>query len=184
MALDKTILDPTASGSKGNVHMASYGPSTDTLATILADGYFDTVATAFRNKSLIYVQASDGEGLYEVTVSGGDVALGPVAASALVQTLDSAGEVGVAHGTIKLSGAVEFKIGAPVPGVEVDIVKSDTSTGGTTLVPNDTGDISFDFAGNRKLTFDAQDEAVKLKGLSATQFAIMSNVGSVAAAST
>ncbi len=190
MAFDKTTFNPGMQpGKRGKAPVLhSYSDDTDTLSTILADGYFDEVGHMFTSGDLIYVDGSDGEGLFEITAtSTGDVSLAAVGnVNARVVTLDTAGETADAMGVVKLGGdsGQEFKLNAPRPGVAVTIVASSTSTDGQNIVPNDTGDIKFDIAGNRKLTFDAQDEAVVLMGLTSTQFVIASNVGSVAAAST
>lgn len=74
MALNKTRLDPTASGSKGAGCYGTY-VTTDSKATVKADGYFDTVWRELSQTSAILIKASDATFEAKVTVTTGDVAL-------------------------------------------------------------------------------------------------------------
>ncbi len=65
MAFSKTNYDPTCSGSKGSPPRIHSYKSTDTLATIEASGYFNTVADMIRSGDLMVV--------YSSAVSGGGV---------------------------------------------------------------------------------------------------------------
>lgn len=74
MALNKTRLDPTGSGSKGAGCRATY-VTTDNKATVKADGYFDSVWRELSQSSSILIKASDATFEAKVTVTTGDVAL-------------------------------------------------------------------------------------------------------------
>jgi len=74
MALNKTRLDPTGSGSKGAGCLAIY-VTTDAKATVNANGYFDSVWRELSQSSAMLIKASDATYLAKVTVTTGDVAL-------------------------------------------------------------------------------------------------------------
>lgn len=74
MALDKKRLDPTGSGSKGAGAYGTY-VTTDSKATVKADGYFDSVWRELSQTSAILLKCSDATFMAKVTVTTGDVAL-------------------------------------------------------------------------------------------------------------
>jgi len=75
MALDLTKIDPTGSGSKGAIKIITYGPVSDTLATIEGSNYFQSLASLLKTGDIMYVDASDGQAQYRLTVSGTTVTL-------------------------------------------------------------------------------------------------------------
>lgn len=75
MALDKTNLDITGSGSKGVGVIATYDSGSDNKAAVKADGYFDSVADELARVSAILIIASDATFLAKVSISGTDVTL-------------------------------------------------------------------------------------------------------------
>lgn len=83
MAFDNTKMNFGPSSGSTNVKMVCYGVAADALATIEADGYFDTVAGKFNTGDFLAVAASDGHALYEVTKTTGDIALTKIASTAL-----------------------------------------------------------------------------------------------------
>ena len=83
MAFDNTKMNFGPSSGSTNVKLVCYGESGDDLATIEADGYFDTVAGKFNDGDFLAVAASDGHALYEVVKTTGDIALTKIASTAL-----------------------------------------------------------------------------------------------------
>ena len=77
MALDKSRVDPTGSGSKGAGVMGTY-VTTDAKATVQADGYFDSIWRELSQTSVLLIKASNATFLAKVTVTTGDVALAAV----------------------------------------------------------------------------------------------------------
>lgn len=185
-AFAATDFDPQGNGTKGNIKIATYKTTGDSLATVQGSGYFSNtfVSTTMNSGDLLIVNASDGIATYELTVSGTTVTIASVPNDALV-TSGSTAAVLPNHGHVLLPATttVALTIADPVAGSEVSLIKSGGSTTDTTIVPASTG-IFFGNASNRKLTFDAIEEAVTLKGQSATRYDIISNVGSVAVGTT
>lgn len=101
MALDLTKLDPTGSGSKGAIKIITYGPVSDTLATIEGASYFADVASVFKTGDIMWVDATDGDAFYRLTVSGTTVTLtGLVDSANLTQDLfvqDIGGTLGASY---------------------------------------------------------------------------------------
>lgn len=172
-------------GTQGSVRSVYSYVTNDTLATVLADGYFDAVdfakADPLKAGDLIMcahdIDGTPGGCTLVVTVGGSDVTV--IKADGLagvLTTLDSAAEEGPAYGVVKLTDTLSFALANPIPGVAVTIVAGDSAT--NDIIPTDT-DVLLDYTGNRKATFDALDEALTLLGVSETQFVVVSNVGSV-----
>lgn len=70
-AFAATDFDPQGNGTKGNIKIGTYITTSDTLATVETDGYFDdkNVSTTMRTNDLLVVNASDGIRTYELTVT-------------------------------------------------------------------------------------------------------------------
>lgn len=101
MAFDNTKMNFGPSSGSTNVKTVCYGVAADALATIEADGYFDTVAGKFNTGDFLAVAASDGHALYEVTKTTGDIALTKIASTALGALSALAGTLtGSATGTM------------------------------------------------------------------------------------
>lgn len=95
MAFDAKYLDPTGSGSKGAGACGIYAHPTDTLATMIADGYFDTMYSALAQTKELLLVATDGNlRMTVVRTAPTDVALasavsaGTATAAAGAATLD------------------------------------------------------------------------------------------------
>lgn len=68
MAFDLQGLNRTSSGANSDsVIFWAYASSTDTAATIVASGYFNSIATGLNVNEIIYVQGSDAAGFYKIT---------------------------------------------------------------------------------------------------------------------
>ncbi len=178
-------FDPQGQGTKGNIKVGTYVTTADSLATVEASAYFSNtfVSTTMVSGDLLVVNASDGVNIYEVTVSGTTVTIAKLPDDQLVTTADS--DVTLSnHGLVKLpsTAASALTMPDPVLGAEVVLTKTGGTTTITTVIPGTTT-IFFGNGTDRKLSFDAVDETVILRGQSATVWAIVSNVGSVAAAS-
>jgi len=76
----------------------------------------------------------------------------------------------------KSDGALAMTIAAPVKGQLLVITQTDSGTQGHTVTLS-----AGDFDGTNEIaTFDAQEETLVLFGLSATRYAVLANIGSVA----
>lgn len=74
MALDKTKLDPTASGSKGTKTIAIY-ETADTKATVKGAGYFNGAANELGRVGAMLIVASDATFEAKVSVAAGVVTI-------------------------------------------------------------------------------------------------------------
>lgn len=74
MALDKTRLDPTASGSKGTKVIATY-ETTDNKATVKGAGYFNGAAKEMARVGMIVIFASDATFEAKVSIAAGVVTI-------------------------------------------------------------------------------------------------------------
>lgn len=187
-AFDAQTFDPQGQGTKGNIKIATYKTTADSLATVEASGYFSSefVATTLVTGDRIVVDASDGSATYRatVTLSTTTVAIEKVPSDQLVTSPTTAADI-PSHGHVLLpsTAAVELTIAAPVIGEEVSLIQTGATTTITTVLPASTA-VFFGNASNRLLSFNAIEEAVILKGQSATRYDIISNVGSVAVGTT
>lgn len=74
MALDKTKLDITASGSKGTKLVGAY-ETPDAKATVKAANYFNGAANELARVGLITIFASDATFQAKVSISGSTVTI-------------------------------------------------------------------------------------------------------------
>ena len=179
MALVKTDLVLMGDGRAYKDYR--YESTSDTLATIEADAYFDSLADMFRTNDLIEAWGTDGYRKYKVTRSASDIALSVVDFENAVTTATTSGNL-PNFGTVIVpaaSTAAAYTIDDPIAGLEVTLVQDNTTTTGFTVTANTTG-VGFNQAGDNVLTFNGADDAVVLRGLSTTKWRIVSNVGSVA----
>lgn len=187
-AFDDGDFDPQGNGTKGNMKIGTYKTSADTLATCEGSGYFSNtfVSTTMKTGDLLVVNASDGVGTYKLTVSGTTVTVAAVpGGGGLVTSADS--DVTLPdHGVVTMptTAASAQTLPDPSVGAELTIIKGGSTTTITTVIPSTTTVFIGATGSNRKLSFDAAEEAVILKGLSSTRWGIASNVGSVAVATT
>lgn len=94
MAFDIDYFNNTTSGAANGPKQWTYEDDTDTLATIIADDYFLTVGNALDANDLIYIVASDGEGIFKVSsASATSVVLGASVGSANVRVTIPAASV-------------------------------------------------------------------------------------------
>ena len=84
---------------------------------------------------------------------------------------------------ITSTAAKTYTLDAPAQGCVCEIIYTGSSTTVQTVASGSTS-ISFNGTTGTQLTFNGINEAVILKGISTTRWAIMSNVGSVGVAST
>lgn len=82
MAVDKKLLDTTASGSRGVKVLGSYGDGTVARATLNGAGYFNDLADELARTGALLVFASDYTYLAKVSISSGVVTLAAVDAFA------------------------------------------------------------------------------------------------------
>jgi hypothetical protein len=180
-----TDFDPQGNGTKGNIKIATYKTTADSLATVETAGYFsnDFVSTTMVSGDLLTVNASDGINTYVLTVSGTTVTIAPVPADGLVTSSSSGTELPT-HGHVVISEAtaVAHTLGDPVAGEIVSIINGGGSTAAT-IIPTTT-DVFFGSGANRILTFNAIEDAVVLRGQTTKIWDIISNVGSVVAGTT
>ncbi len=181
-------FDPQGAGTKGNIKIGTYRTTADTLATVEVAGYFSdqNVSTTMVTGDLLVVNASDGIRTYELTVtlSTDTVSIVAVPGGGRVVTADS--DVTLpndGHVLLPSTAASALALPAPVAGNTLSLIKTGGSTTITTVVPASSL-VFIGNASNRELSFDAIEEAVILKGQSATRWDIISNVGSVAVGTT
>lgn len=80
MAVSKTLLDPTGSGSRGNKLLGSYGDGTVAKATLEGANYFDAIADELARVGALIIFASDGTFFAKVSISAGVVTLAAMTA--------------------------------------------------------------------------------------------------------
>ncbi len=179
MALVKTNLVLMGDGRAFKDYR--YESTSDTLATIEADAYFDSMADMFRTNDVIEVWGTDGYRKYKVTRSRSDITLSVVDFENAVTTATTSANL-PAFGTVILpaaSTAAAYTIDDPIAGLEVTLIQDNTTTTGFTVTTATTG-VSYNEAGNRIATFNGADDAIVLRALSTTRWGVVSNVGSVA----
>ena len=81
MALDKTKLDPTGSGSRGSGARGIY-LTTDNKATVKGAGYFNDASNELGSTKALLIIASDATFEAKVSISAGVVTLAAVDAFA------------------------------------------------------------------------------------------------------
>jgi hypothetical protein len=74
MALDKSRLDPTGSGSKGTKVQGTY-ETTDAKATVKGAGYFNLAAKELARTGKLLIFASDATFEAKVTIAAGVVTI-------------------------------------------------------------------------------------------------------------
>lgn len=74
MALDKTRLDPTGSGSKGTKVLGTY-ETTDNKAAVKAANYFNDAANELARVGVLLIFASDATFFAKCTVAAGVVTI-------------------------------------------------------------------------------------------------------------
>jgi hypothetical protein len=82
MAVDKKLLDPTGSGSRGLKNLGVYGDGTVAQATLTAAHYFDGIADELARVGALLIFASDKTFMAKVSISAGVVTLAAVDAYA------------------------------------------------------------------------------------------------------
>jgi hypothetical protein len=79
MALDKSGLDPTNSGSKGVKVMCAY-QTTDAKAVVEGANYFNNAANELARVGMMVVYASDATFLAKVSIAAGVVTIAAMSA--------------------------------------------------------------------------------------------------------
>lgn len=74
MALDKSRLDPTGSGSKGTKVIGTY-ETADTKATVKAANYFNGAANELGRVAVLLIIASDATFYAKVSIAAGVVTI-------------------------------------------------------------------------------------------------------------
>lgn len=74
MALDKSRLDPTGSGSKGTKVVGLY-ETADTKATVKGAGYFNGAANELGRVAVLLIVASDATFFAKVSIAAGVVTI-------------------------------------------------------------------------------------------------------------
>lgn len=82
--------------------------------------------------------------------------------------------------TVGSTAAKSYNLGNPVVGREVTVYCNEASTAAKQSITPTSTSVTVSSSGARTLTFDAANECVILKAISTSQYAIVSNVGSVA----
>lgn len=147
MAFSATALQ-TRAGAPGAL-LYTYATSSDTMATVLASGYFQNVTynTNFVAGDLIYCICSDGNmwvKVSSVTASTGAVVVQHAGGQLPIQTFatgSAAGDFGMKVGYYEIGTSVygtgtRAVLPVPYPGAQVVVVKIDS---GTTITHFDAG---------------------------------------------
>lgn len=74
MALSKTTLDPTGSGSRGAGAVGIYSTA-DTKATVKGAGYFNAAASELAQTKILWIIASDATFPAKVAIASGVVTI-------------------------------------------------------------------------------------------------------------
>ena len=170
-------LDPNGSGSRGGIKVGTY-KTTDTWAVVEGNGYFDSFASAFTTGDMLWVKASEGNRLYKLTVTAGDVALTAIFTEGAAGTVTSASNMpftGVY--SLEDTGDQTLSLGDPVVGSSVLLAKPTTSTGAVAVTISASTGIHL-LGGNRVLTFNAEKDTALLICVAALEIAVI--VGAVA----
>lgn len=178
-AFEVAGLDPTGAGRKGAPKFPTYKSTADTLATILADGYFDSYQTSLETGDYMLVQGTDGEVLCHITSESDDVALN-VAQTMMKDTGDkSSADTDLDYGHNNLTSTLnqDYDLPASAPeGVEVQATLQTASTG-TTITLGSTAD-TIGASGTSVLL--AAGDTVRFRKTSSTRWDIVANNGEAA----
>lgn len=179
MAFNVAGLDPTGAGRKGAPKWATYKSTADTLATILADAYFDTYQTSLETGDLMFIEGTDGECMARITSASGDVALAVFQTVMRDRSDKSSADTDLDYGWNPLESTLnqDYDLPASAPkGIEVAATLRTASTG-TTITLGSTGD-SIGASGTT-VTLAAGDTVVFRK-TSSTRWDIVANNGEAA----
>ena len=179
MSFNVQGLDPNGSGSRGGIKVGTY-KTTDTWAVVEGDGYFDSFASTFTTGDMLWVKASEGNRLYKLTVTAGDVAITAIFTEGAAGTVTSASNMpftGVYD--LASTGAQELTLADPVVGSIVTLAKPTTSTAAIAVTVSASTAIHL-LGGNRVLTFDVEKDTALLICVAALEIAVI--VGATAPA--
>lgn len=160
-----------------------YTTSSDSMATVLADGYFDSFDEQCQTGDVVFIEATDSSALYTMTVITDDIELTPLSYEAPVFTA-STGTNLRAFGTHRITStaAATYILDDPVVGSTVTLYNdAGTTTINTVLLASTT--VFFD-GSNRKIEFNGVDETVTLRGLTSTLWGPVASLNSPSLATT
>lgn len=193
MTVDYTKLALVAHGN--NKKLFYYDAGSDTMATVMADGYFNnlTGVQKIAADDIIFCQCADGDFWFRANSVNADNA---TASAGVVYGAQSGGDgpwngvVGSASGSITVPGISELGTGtatahvlsrAPRVGEVVRIAQTGTATGGISVITSSTG-VTIDAAGDRTLNFTGKGQNAALLGVSTTRWVLIGgNFGSISA---
>ena len=164
-------------GGRGAIKVGTHRP-TDTWAVVEGDGYFDSFASAFTTGDMLWVKASEGNRLYKLTVTTGDVALIAIFTEGAAGTVTSASNMpwtGVYD--LTSTAAQTLSLADPAVGSIVTLAKSGDSTEAINVTIAVTTTILTSL-GNRTLLFDLVGDTAQLICTAALEVAVI--VGSQA----
>lgn len=189
MAFDSTNLhlNPVAPGR--NSYM--YDAGSDSMATVIADGYFNNTDDAIKlvEEDKVYCLCVDGNMWLKVSAvststgavtcqfAGGNLPLGTpgtgTAAEYGSMAISGHYEIGTS-----ISTASRYVLPTPYAGAEIKVVKVDS---GTQVISFDAGGsgatgVVYDSVGNRRINLQAELEMFHVRGVSATRWRIESLV--------
>ena len=154
-----------------------YTTSSDSMATVLANAYFDNFDDQLQTGDVVFIEASDSSGLYTMTVTTGDIELTPLSYSAPVFIPTTAVNLR-AFGTHRITSTVakNYFLDDPVLGSTVTIYHDPATSAANILLLASTT-VFFD-GSNRKVTFGAVDQTITLRGLTSTLWGPVATLGS------
>lgn len=178
MSLDKTNFNVGMQpGRRGKAPVLHSYTTTDAIATVMADGYFDEIGNMFTTNDKVYVVASDGKFTLNLTVSDADVT--PEIVSTDMEThAKSSADAALAFGQNNLNSTLNqaYTLPTPVAGAEVEFTLKTGSSGSTVI---DNSSLVTIGASGATITMVAGD-TVRLRGASSTRWEIVANNGEAA----
>ncbi len=149
-----------------------------------------TAGTVTASKALVVSSDKDIASLRRITVTGYVADAVATAANAVSSTAGSTSFTAVPNGGVTFlsctgstaTSLCGFRLAAPVAGVEKTIVASaGIDATHDAIVETNASGVTIGYAAtNHRMAFDAVDEAVVLRGISATKWVVVSNEGTVA----
>lgn len=160
-------------GARGKAPVYHSYKTTDTLATVLASGYFNSIFGMLESVTdRIFVQASNGDVLIKPTVASGVVTSealetwGSVATE--TSTASALAPVGVS--VMTSTSAKTFSLTAPFAGARKSIIKTSAST--TAITVRCVSGVTVDGT-NDDIVMNGANDAVVLHGLSTTRWLVL-----------
>lgn len=175
MALVTTDLVLMAHGA--NFKSYVYESTADTLATIEASGYFDSMAVQFRTNDILTVTGTDGARMYKITATATVVTLGSwdpgqsIVRSVSTTTTSTAtiGNSGIVLLT-PTSVSTGLEVDVPYAGADLTIINNATTSSKSAALAAATNS-KFNVSADGTATLKGAGGVMRLLGLSSSEWA-------------